>query len=67
MENTDRMYPQTGGFDAREGIKALENLRRTAWKTLLDLGLTDDEIVAYFETDPDMGKPADMPDGRALQ
>ena len=67
MENTDRMHQQTGGFDAREGIKALENLRRTAWKALLDLGLTDDEIVAYFETDPDMSTPSDMPDGRALQ
>ena len=67
MENTDRMHPQTGALDARAGIEALENLRRTAWKALLDLGLTDDEIVAYFESDPDMGAPADMPGGRALQ
>lgn len=49
MENANRLHPQSG----HSGHLALEELRRLAREVLLDLGLTEKEIAAYFGGDLD--------------
>ena len=48
MENANRYYPQSGYAPHL----ALEKLRRLSREVFLDLGLTEDEIAAYFGGDP---------------
>jgi len=43
MESTNRLPAQP-----RPGHAPLEDLHRIAWETLRDLGLTEEEIAAYF-------------------
>ncbi|WP_370319871.1 hypothetical protein [Oricola sp.] len=49
MENANRLHPQSG-YDPH---MALEKLRRLSREVFLDLGLTEDEIAAYFGGDLD--------------
>jgi hypothetical protein len=55
MENKTRLFSDSDRFDTRDIRPVLTELRRKAWETLLDLGLTDEEIAAYYET---AGDPA---------
>ena len=48
MQGQKRLHPQSRGPDAEDPRPALMELRRRAWETLLDLGLTEDEIAAYY-------------------
>lgn len=52
MENTSRLFSESDRFDARDIRPVLMELRRKAWETLLDLGLTDEEIAAYYGIEP---------------
>ena len=49
MENANRLHPQSG----HAPLVALEKLRRLSREVFLDLGLTEDEIAAYFGGDLD--------------
>lgn len=49
MENANRLHPQSG----HAPHMALEKLRRLSREVFLDLGLTEDEIAAYFGGDLD--------------
>ena len=56
MENASRLHPQSGPAP----LVALEKLRRLSREVFLDLGLTEDEIAAYFGADSnDIGGSAD--------
>ena len=59
MESATRLHSRSDRFDARDIRPALMELRRKAWETLLDLGLTDEEIAAYYGVEP--GVPETVP------
>jgi len=52
MQSTPRLHSQTDCFESRDVRPALAELRRKAWETLLDLGLTEQEIAAYYGVEP---------------
>ena len=61
MENASRLHPQSG----HAPLVALETLRRLSREVFLDLGLTEDEIAAYFGGDPkDIGGSANGSAGK---
>jgi hypothetical protein len=51
MQNPIRSNQQPDGFAVFAGNPAALDLSRMAWEALLDLGLTDEEIAAYFRID----------------
>lgn len=48
MQNSNLSHSQSAAGETRAGYEMPENLRRRSWAALLDLGLTDAEIAAYF-------------------
>jgi hypothetical protein len=52
MQSTPRLHSRTDHTEARDLRPALVELRRKAWETLLDLGLTEHEIAAYYGVEP---------------
>ncbi|GAB4352381.1 MAG: hypothetical protein Kow0026_09890 [Oricola sp.] len=55
MQNPARLHSHSDQADTRDIRAELMELRRKAWETLLDLGLTEEEIAAYYgmgEEDP---------------
>lgn len=62
MENANRLHPQSG----HAPHLALEKLRRLSREVFLDLGVTEDEIAAYFGGEPkDIDGFASAPVGKA--
>lgn len=69
MHNVDRLHRELGAADIRA---TLTDLRRKAWETLLDLGLTEEEIAAYYGMDggperPGSGRDAALRQGMPLR
>jgi hypothetical protein len=57
MQGPDRLHPQFH-IETEDPRPALMELRRRAWETLLDLGLTEDEIAAYYGIGEDDSREA---------
>ncbi len=66
MQNSVRVHSHSDRPDARDPRAALAELRRKAWETLLDLGLTEEEIAAYFGMGNDDSKQAALRQGMPL-
>ncbi len=52
MQSTPRLHSRSDRFESRDVRPALAELRRKAWEALLDLGLTEEEIAAYYGVEP---------------
>ena len=48
MESLKRLHPRPDAAQGPAAWLALAELRKRAWETLLDLGLSDEEIAAYY-------------------
>lgn len=64
MGNKTRLFSDSDRFDARDMRPVLMELRRKAWETLLDLGLTDEEIAAYYGIEPDTREAFPLPQSK---
>jgi len=58
MQSTPRLHSQAEHCESGDVRSALADLRRKAWETLLDLGLTEEEIAAYYGIARDGSMPA---------
>lgn len=52
MQSTPRLQSHSDRFESGDVHPALRELRRKAWEALLDLGLTEREIAAYYGIEP---------------
>lgn len=48
MQSTPQLHSRSDCFEFRDVHPALRELRRKAWEALLDLGLTEEEVAAYY-------------------
>lgn len=67
MQNSARLHSHSDRFDARDVRSELMELRRKAWETLLDLGLTEEEIAAYYGMGKEDSRQAALRQGMPLR
>jgi len=66
MQDPARLHSHSDHDEARDIRSQLMDLRRKAWETLLDLGLTEEEIAAYYGMGRDDARQAALRQGMPL-